>query len=346
MSNPVLVEVTRGGRVESRHRGAAVVADPEGASVFAIGNVDAPVFPRSAVKAIQALPLIETGAADTFGFGARELALSQASHGGEPPHVAGVSAMLQAIGLGEGDLECGAHMPSHAASARALIAEGREAGQLHNNCSGKHANFLAVARRLGVDHQGYIAARHPVQELVRAALENLIGAAHDPEHCGIDGCSIPTYAVPLTALARGFARFASGSGLAAERATAARRLYDAAVREPYFIAGTGRFCTEVMQLLGGAALLKTGAEGVFCAAIPSRGLGVALKCEDGTTRASEAMMAALLAGLFVEQAEALRRWTQAPVVTRRNAPVGEVRAVAEAFATLRRSGVSAAASVC
>jgi L-asparaginase II len=184
-----------------------------------------------------------------------------------------------------------------------------------------------------------------VQELVRAALESLTGVPHDPEHCGIDGCSIPTYAVPLTALARGFARFASGKGLASERAAAARRIYDAAVREPYFIAGTGRFCTEVMQLLGGAALLKTGAEGVFCAAIPSLELGVALKCEDGTTRAAEAMMAALLAGLFVEHAEALRRWTQAPVVTRRNAPVGEVRAVADAFAALRRSGVSAAAGI-
>src|SRR5688572_19132567 len=271
MSNPVLVEVMRGDRVESRHRGAIVVADTDGASVFAVGNVDAPVFPRSAVKAMQALPLIETGAADAFGFGTRELALSQASHGGEPQHVAGVSAMLQAIGLGEADLECGAHMPSHAASARALIGEGREPGQLHNNCSGKHANFLAVARQLGVDHQGYIAARHPVQELVRAALESLTGATHDPAHCGIDGCSIPTYAVPLKALARGFARFASGEGLGSERGAAARRVYDAAVGAPYFIAGRGRFCTEAMQLLGGAALLKTGAEGVFCAAMPGLG---------------------------------------------------------------------------
>jgi L-asparaginase II len=338
MTNPVLVEVTRGGRVESRHRGAAVIADAEGASVFAKGDVDAPVFPRSAVKAMQALPLIETGAADAFGFGARELALAQASHGGEPPHVAGVSAMLQAIGLGEGDLECGAHMPNHGVSARALIRDGHEARQLHNNCSGKHANFLAVARQLGIEHRGYVAAQHPVQELVRAALQDLTGAAHDPEHCGIDGCSIPTYALPLRALARGFARFASGSGLAAERAAAARRLYEAAVGEPYFVAGTGRFCTEVMQLLGGAALLKTGAEGVFCAAIPSLGFGVALKCEDGTTRASEAIMAALLAQLFTDQAEPLRRWTQGPVVTRLNAPVGEVRAVTHAFAAIRRSG--------
>jgi L-asparaginase II len=310
---------------------------------LAIGDIDALVFPRSAVKALQALPLIETGAADAFGFGPRELALAQASHGGEPAHVAGVSAMLQAIGLGEGDLECGAHMPSHAASARALVRDGREAGQLHNNCSGKHANFLAVARHLDLEHQGYIAARHPVQELVRAALESLTGAAHDAEHCGTDGCSIPTYAVPLTSLAHGFARFATGSGLPAARAAAARRIYDAAVAEPYLVAGTGRFCTEVMQLLGGAALLKTGAEGVFCAAIPSLGFGVSLKCDDGTTRASEAMMAAVLSLLFAEHAEALRRWTHAPVVTRRNAPAGEVRAVVDALAALRRPGAPVSA---
>ena len=332
MANPVLVEVTRGGRIESRHRGAVSIQDADGKAICTIGEVDAPVFPRSAVKALQALPLVECGAAEAYGFGARELALAQASHGGEPAHVEGVAAMLAAIGLGEADLECGAHMPSHGASARALVRAGREPGQLHNNCSGKHANFLAVARRLGVDHRGYVAAPHPVQAMIRDVMEGLTGAAHDADQCGTDGCSIPTYAAPLPALARGFARFGTGAGLPPQRAAAARKLYEAAVRQPYFVAGTGRFCTEIMQLLGGAALLKTGAEGVFCAAVPGLGLGIALKCEDGATRASEAMMAALLARLFPEHEAALRRWTNAPVLTRRETPAGEVRAVAEAFA--------------
>src|SRR3954469_17648337 len=148
MTNPVLVEITRGEQVESRHRGAVVGVDARGKKVLGLGDVDQPVFPRSAVKAIQALPMVESGAADAFGFHARELALSQASHGGEPAHVAGVSAMLTAVGLDETALECGIHAPSHPASAAELIRRGKTPNQLHNNCSGKHANFLALAKHL------------------------------------------------------------------------------------------------------------------------------------------------------------------------------------------------------
>jgi L-asparaginase II len=242
--------------------------------------------------------------------------------------------MLSAIGLGEADLECGAHLPSHWPSAAALVRRGEEPCQLHNNCSGKHANFLALARHLGIGHRGYVGVRHDVQAAVREALEDLTGAVHDPVRCGIDGCSIPTYAVPLTALARGLARLGTGTGLSASRAAAVVRIYQAAVTEPYYVAGSGRFCTEAMQLLGGAALLKGGAEGVYCAAVPGRGLGVALKCEDGAPRGSEAMMAALLARLFPEHEEALRRWTRAPVLTRRHAQAGEASTIPEAFAGL------------
>ena len=327
MANPVLVEVTRGGRAESRHGGAICVAGPDGRTVLTVGDVDAPVFPRSAVKAIQALPLVESGAADAFGFGRHELALAQASHGGEPAHVQLAAAMLAAVGLDESALECGTHFPSHAAAARELVRQGLGPNQLHNNCSGKHANFLALARHLGVEHRGYIGAGHPVQEAVREALQALTGAAHGADERGTDGCSIPTYAVPLSALARGFARFATGTGLSRERAVAARRLFEAAVSEPYFVAGTDRFDTDVMGLLSGVALLKTGAEGVYCGAIPSLGLGIALKCDDGATRAAEAMMAAVLARLLPEHEAALRRWTAAPVLSRRGAVVGGVNAL-------------------
>ena len=334
MPNPVLVEVTRGAHVESRHRGAVAISDPEGKLLFAIGDVDLPVFPRSAVKALQAIPLVESGAADAYGFGPRELALAQASHGGEPAHVERVAAMLAEIGLDEPDLECGSHMPSHSASAAELIRSGRKPNQLHNNCSGKHANFLAVARHLGIDQRRYVAAAHPVQQAVREALESLTGAAHTAGLCATDGCSIPTYATPLSALARGFARFATATGMAAERGRAAERLYAAAVSEPFYVAGTGRFDTLAMQLLKGAALLKTGAEGVYCAAISVRGLGVALKSDDGSTRASEAMMAAVLARLMPEHEAELRKWTSAPVQTRRGVEVGNVSAAADAFAAI------------
>jgi L-asparaginase II len=335
MPNPVLVEVTRSGRVESRHTGSIAVVDAAGATVVALGDISAPVYPRSAVKALQALPLVESGAADAFSFGDRELALAQASHGGEPAHVEGVGAMLTAIGRREADLECGVHPPSHFPSAAELIRHGRSPSQLHNNCSGKHANFLAVARHLDVEHRGYVAPAHPVQQLVAEALASMTGAPHGPAECGVDGCSIPTYATPLSALALAFARFATGRKLEPVRAAAARRLYEAAVREPFFIAGTGRFCTEAMTALRGRALLKTGAEGVFCAAVPGEGLGVALKCDDGATRAAEAMMAAVLVRLMPDSAEALRKWTHAPVRTRRGAEAGEVRPSAEAFAARR-----------
>ncbi len=275
MANPVLVEVTRGGRAESRHRGAIAVVDAQGKPLLTLGDVEAPVFPRSAVKAIQALPLVELGAADHFGFQARELALAQASHGGEPAHVACAAAMLAAIGLDEHALECGAHAPSHIPSSNDLVRRGRAPSQLHNNCSGKHAGFLAVCQHRAYPHHGYVDPHHPVQADIREALQSVTGAAHDAEHCGTDGCSIPTYAVPLTALATGFARFGTGVGLSRERAAAAHRIYEAAVSEPFYVAGTGRFCTEVMTLMKGAAQVKTGAEGVFCGALagprPGRG---------------------------------------------------------------------------
>jgi L-asparaginase II len=331
MTNPVLVEVTRGDKVESRHRGAVAVVDARGKKVLTIGDIDAPVYPRSAVKAIQALPMVESGAADAFGFRAREIALSQASHGGEPTHVAGVRAMLSAIGLDETALECGAHAPTHGPSAAELIRSGQPPNQLHNNCSGKHANFLALARHLGINHRGYVGADHPVQVEVTAALAGMTEERHAAENGATDGCSIPTYAVPLTSLALGFARLATGVGLERQRAEAARKIYEAAVAEPFYVAGTGRICTLVMTELAGAALIKTGAEGVFCAALGGLGLGVALKADDGSTRASEALMAAVLARLLPEHIEFLRRWTNAPVMSRKGAKVGEVRALAAPF---------------
>jgi len=309
------------------------VVDARGKKLLASGDTEHPVFPRSAVKAIQALPMVESGAADAFGFHGRELALSQASHGGEPAHVAGVSAMLTAVGLDETALECGVHAPSHPASAAELIRRGKTPNQLHNNCSGKHANFLALAQHLGHDHHGYIRAEHPVQIAVAEALGALTGASHAPQNRGTDGCSIPTYAVPLTSLALGFARFATGIGLAHVRADAARRIYQAAVAEPFYVAGTGQLCTDMMTALQGAALIKTGAEGVFCAALAGLGVGVALKIDDGTNRASEAAMAAIIARLLPEHTEMARRWTSAPVLTRRGAKVGEVRSVGAAFQT-------------
>ncbi|HUG63091.1 MAG TPA: asparaginase, partial [Methylomirabilota bacterium] len=294
MANPVLVETTRGRLVECRHRGAAVVVDAGGRVVFAIGDVERPVFPRSAVKAFQALPLIESGAADRFGFGDAELALSMASHNAEDRHVATARAMLDAAGLNEGCLECGPQWPERGPDQAVLHRMGAKAGRIHNNCSGKHAGFLCSSVALGRDPAGYVRPEHPMMRDIVAAVEAMTGAPHGPDNRGVDGCSIPTFAIPLTAIARGFARFATGEGLPPERARAAERMRRAAAAEPFMVAGTGRFCTRAMELFGEAAFVKTGAEGVFIAALPGRGLGSALKIDDGAARASEVAIAAML----------------------------------------------------
>jgi L-asparaginase II len=294
MTNPILVEVLRSTLVESRHRGAVAVADADGGAVLAIGDVTTPIFPRSAVKALQALPLVETGAADAFGFGDEELALACASHSGEPGHVAGVTGMLAKAGLDAAALRCGAHWPI-AQPALVELARTGQPSALHNNCSGKHAGFLCVACAKGIDHADYWRPQHPVQREVRAVLENLTGAALSDDRCAIDGCSVPTWAIPLQNLAYGFAKFATGRGLAPERARAAARLRAACTQRPWHVAGTGRFCTEIMQLFGARVFVKTGAEGVYCGALPEQGFGIAVKCDDGAGRAAQAIMAALIA---------------------------------------------------
>jgi L-asparaginase II len=336
MSDPC-VEVVRGGVVESAHRGAVVVADDRGTRRFVWGEADQAVFPRSAVKSIQALPLIESGAADRFGFGAAELALACSSHSGEPDHVATARGMLAAAGWDETTLECGSHWSSRPEVAREQARTSPEPGPAHNNCSGKHSGFLALARQRGLDPKGYVDADHPVQREVRGALADLLGSGLESAPCGTDGCSIPTYAAPLPALAHAFARMGTGRGLTEARATAARRLFAACWEKPFMVAGTGRFCTDVMRLLPGKAFVKTGAEGVFCASIPSAGLGIALKCEDGATRAAEVMMAALIerfVPLAAEERTALARWIRPEIRNWRGILTGEIRPSAAFAAAL------------
>lgn len=335
MTDPVLVEVLRGDHVESRHRGAAIVLDAAGAVVLELGDVARPVFPRSAVKAIQALPLVESGAADTFGFDARDLAMACASHGGEPAHVKRSAAILARAGLDVSDLECGSHWPSHHASTIALAKSGATPNALHNNCSGKHAGFLCTCRHLGFACEGYARAGHPEQDLIRETMEAVTGAAHGADNRATDGCSIPTYAVPLASLARGFARMASGVGLPPVRAAAARRLIDACMAEPFYVAGSDRADTRLMEAGDGEVFVKIGAEGVYCAALPKSGVGIALKCEDGGERAAEAMIAAILArlpGLGDAARERIRTMSEKPILSRNGVAVGAVRA-AGALAT-------------
>ncbi|KQV68422.1 asparaginase [Rhizobium sp. Root1220] len=331
MTNPVTVEITRGSHVESRHRGSVVAVDGDGRIVFSLGDVEAAVFPRSACKAMQALPLVESGAADAYGFGDKELALACASHSGEDEHVALAAAMLEKAGRDVDTLECGAHWSS---SQKVLIHQARTMETptaLHNNCSGKHAGFVCACCHQDIDPKGYVGYDHPLQKAIRGTMESLTGAALGHDNCGTDGCSIPTYAVPLRGLAHGFARMATGVGLEPLRARASRRLFNACMAEPFFVAGTGKACTALMQVAPGRIFAKTGAEGVFCAAIPEQGIAIALKCDDGHSRASEAMVAAVLSRFF-EKDSAIRAALQAMATVNMHnwngIHVGDVRATA------------------
>lgn len=337
MSAEGLVEVTRGALVESRHGGALAVVDGRGRRVVALGDVERAVFPRSAVKLIQALPLVESGAADAFGLDVAELSLAGASHNGEARHCATALSMLRKAGLDGDALECGPQWPERADDVAALTLAGERPSALHNNCSGKHAGFLCLACHMGVDHHGYVEPDHPAQREITAALSSMTETALTPEVRGVDGCSIPTYAVPLERVARAFARMGTGEGLGPARAAAAERLRLAAADVPFMVAGTGRFCTEVMERFGARAYVKTGAEGVYCAILPEAGLGVTLKVDDGGTRAAEALMAAVLkrfvAGDAAEKAF-LDRWAHRPLLNRRDRNVGTVRVAAAVEAIL------------
>ncbi|TPN70663.1 asparaginase [Mesorhizobium sp. B1-1-1] len=331
MTNPVLIEVLRGAIVESAHRGAVAVFDADGKPVLEIGDTSRPVFPRSAVKAIQALPLVESGAADAYGFGNRELALACASHSGEPAHVELARSMLARAGLDGSALECGAHWPSSHDATIALARAGGSPNALHNNCSGKHSGFLCTCVHSGIEPHGYVRADHALQEMVRDAMQAVTGARHGADERATDGCSIPTYAVPLRSFALGFARMVTGRGFAPERARAAKRLLSACMVEPFFVAGTGRADLALMQAAPGRIFAKGGAEGVHCAALPELGLGIALKCDDGAGRAAESMVAAIIARLLRADevlAAKLLEMANAPIESRIGAKVGALRPTA------------------
>ncbi|MBK8085917.1 MAG: asparaginase [Devosia sp.] len=330
-ANPILVEQTRGDHVENRHRGALVVVDAAGSIVVALGDIDRPVFPRSAIKSMQALAMVRSGALGRFGLSDEELALACASHHGEDVHVEGVTHFLSHIGLGAEALECGAHAPSNARAREALRRAGREPSPLHNNCSGKHSGMLSVAQALGVDPHGYVERTHPVQVAVRDAIETVVGEPLSVDRCGVDGCSIPTWAAPLRAFARGFARMATGTDLPADLGAAARRIFDAATSHPLLVAGTGHLDTLVMEAFAGRVMQKGGAEGVQCGAIRDRGWGYALKIDDGNMLASQVAVASLLARLAdpdAAQRAVLERFTRHTVRNVRGLSVGEMRPAA------------------
>lgn len=328
---PVLVDVTRGAMTESRHRGHAIVVDPAARVVRSWGEPETLIYPRSAIKPLQAIALIESGAADAFGLDDAEIALACASHGGEPRHVQAIEAWLKRVGLGVDALACGAHWPTHDASAQALRCAGLGPSAIHNNCSGKHTAMLTTALHKGEPIEGYLAFAHPVQQRILGVLEQMCGVDLADAPRGVDGCGIPVYGLPLGNLALAFARFADPVELPDRRATATLRIARAMTAEPYMVAGGDRFCTALMTATGADIVAKVGAEGVYCAALMKLGLGVALKIEDGGVRAAEVALAAILRDLGVLDADrlaALRRWVEPTLRNRAGKIVGAIRAAA------------------
>lgn len=326
---PILVEVTRGGMVESVHRGRACIVDSSGQVLARWGDIEAPIYPRSSVKALQAIPLIETGAFDAYGLTDAELALACSSHHGESRHTRLAQSWIKRIGLTVDDYECGAHLPTDEETAREMIRGGETPTAFHNNCSGKHAGFLTTALHKGEPTKGYTRFDHPVQQRCLGVLEQMTGQDLSSAPWGIDGCAIPTFGIPLGALAYAMARIGDPKDLPDARAEAVTRIRRAWRAHPHLIAGNGAFDTAMMQAAGGLVLVKGGAEAVGCAVLPKEGIGIALKIDDGSPRAREVAMAALIRSTKVLSEEQWSRAAQLlnqPVTNRNGLEVGVVRA--------------------
>jgi L-asparaginase II len=340
-TNPILVEVRRGNLVESTHRGAIAIVDADGKVAVSLGNVDAQIFPRSAVKSMQAIPLIESGAADAFRLDDGEFAIACGSHSGEAKHLATVRSILAKAGVEETCLACGAHLPLGDRAARELERAGRSPSAIHNNCSGKHAGMLATAKHLGLDLEGYERLEHPVQKAIKRVVSEVCGVELGPESTGIDGCSVPTFAVPLQALAHGMARLGTGQDLPIPRAVAAQRLIQACFAAPELVAGEGRFDTIAMRAFGPKVFVKGGAEGLHCGALPDIGLGIALKIDDGGKRAADTAITEILAALIPGAGKILGERFAGEISNWRGQRVGRIEASAELTGTLREFAASA-----
>ncbi len=321
-----IIEVRRGDVVESVHHVHIAVMDGHGRLRAHAGDPALVAFARSAIKPMQTVPLIEDGAADRFGFTEAEIAMCCASHSGEPRHVAAVDAMLRKVGASEESLACGPHEPLGRHAAQDLAKQRLEPTRVHNNCSGKHTGMLALARAHGWELTGYHRAGHPVQERMQLELARWSELKADEMETAVDGCGVVTFALPLDRLARAFARFAA----AARKGDAApARIVQAMVRNPEYVAGTDRLCTELMRVARGRIFAKVGAEGVYCAGVPGAELGIALKVEDGAVRAAEPALIATLKALAVlsdDEVAALARFAEPDITNTRGERVGVLRA--------------------
>ncbi len=306
---PVLVEMIRGDMVESTHRGVYALYRSSGTFIESVGSIDRLTYARSTLKFIQALPLLESGAADHFNLTDEEITLACASHAGEDEHTRLVQAWLKKIGLGEDALECGICSPQNPKTVKKLLSKGKSFTALHNPCSGKHLGFLTLAQYIKAPLKDYVRRIHPVQQAVEKAISEICNYDLKNAATGIDGCSIPVYGIPLKHLALGFARFSDFTLHSIPRRQAIERILKAVTTNSFLLAGSDRFDTKIITALKGNALIKVGAEGVYAGIFPTLKVGLALKIEDGSIKAAEVAMAAILSklGFFKNLTESERK---------------------------------------
>lgn len=333
MESEILAQVIRGETVESIHRGHLIVVDGDGKTLYSLGNPETVTFWRSSAKAFQAIPFLTSGAAGKFGYTAKEIALACGSHSGERMHTETAREMLEKINLSETDLRCGAHLPFDEKRAAEMIHDGEEPTQLHNNCSGKHAAMLAFCKAANADIATYEQLEHPLQKAILETVAEFTDIPANAIKIGIDGCAAPNFAVPVSAMAKAFARLAAPpTDFDEATKRACQTIVSAMLDYPEMIGGTDRLDTMLMREGSGKLISKIGAEGVYSAGIlPSeaypKGLGIALKIEDGDDkRARAVVLIELLRQIGIFGAETLREYSPLPIKNRRGDWVGETRA--------------------
>ncbi|MDN7242921.1 asparaginase [Planococcus sp. N028] len=327
MTAEKVVEVSRGALVESLHRGHVAVVNAKNELLYSVGNPHEVIYARSSMKPLQAIPIVETGAADHYGFDNADLSLACASHNGEDQHTTRVQAILDRTGLSVADLQCGTHNPKLEAAYEALIKSGEPLTAIYNNCSGKHSGMLATARHMKESTADYYKLDHPVQQRILEVISDLTEVPVDDIAIGVDGCGVPVHAVPLENLALSFAKMADPSGLPEKRRDAVRKITTAMAAEPEMVGGTERFCTDFMHAMNGRMFAKAGAEGVYCIGDSETGIGIALKIEDGNARATSAVALEVLSQLGLltdEQREQLHDYHYPPLENARKEKIGEL----------------------
>lgn len=330
MQAEILVNVIRGVTVESIHRGHLIILDGDGNTIASFGDPETVTFFRSACKAFQAIPFITSGAADVFGFDEREIALACASHSGERIHVEIAAGMLEKIGLSETDLKCGAHLPFSEKEAERMLHANENPTQLHNNCSGKHAAMLAFAKHIEADIATYDSADNRIQKRILRCIADFTKVAENDIAIGVDGCAAPNFALPVAAMARSFAHLVFPDSFHETIRAACSRIVLAMIKYPELIGGSERLDTMLMRAASGKIISKVGADGVWlCGVLPSekfpKGMGIALKIEDGDDKRARPVVAVeVLRHLGILSDKDMREISPMPVKNRRGDVVGKI----------------------